>query len=199
MTARGFTLLEVLAALAVLGIILLALTQGTQFGLSAWHAQSVSAARRGELEAIDRTLRRMVERSVSSEALKDRGPVAGGPARINLMTVLPSVPRALPDPTVEARLEVDAQHRLVLLFVPRPHVAWIGPPEPVREAVLLQGVDRLEAAYWKPAYGGGGTWQRNWTDHDPPALVRLRIVFPPGDARRWPDIIAAPNLENALS
>ncbi len=199
MTARGFTLLEVLAALAVLGLVLLALTQGTQFGLSAWHAQSASAAQRTELAAVDLTLRHLIERAVMGEWLKDRGPVAGGPARIDLVTVMPPGPGALPDPTAEARLEVDAGHRLVLFWVPRPHANWTGRAPALRESVLLRDIDRLEAAYWKPAPGGGGTWLRGWTDINPPALVRLRIVFPAGDPRHWPDIVAAPRLEHALS
>jgi len=46
---RGFTLLEILVALAVFAFLVLGLTQGTRFGLAAWdrQARTVDRARDG--------------------------------------------------------------------------------------------------------------------------------------------------------
>lgn len=198
--AAGFTLLEVLAALAVLGLVLLALSQGTQFGLTAWTRQSASASRHNELEAVDRTLRLLIERTVSVDTVKVRGPLLGGSAGLDIVTVLPAGPVSLPDRTVEARLEVDARHRLVLRWLPRLHAFWIGPPPAMRQEILLSGVQTIEVSYWETApVGGGGAWLRGWTAAEPPSLVRIRIVFPPGDPRRWPDIVTGPRADQALS
>ena len=192
---RGFTLLEVLAALAVLGLLLAGLAQGVQFGLRAWDLQARDVAWRNDIEAADRSIRLLIRRVRSGAELRDRPPVVGGPQGCELVTLLP---QQAAGPAV-ARLEVDAGHRLVLRWRPAPHVSWFGPLPPPQEAVLLERVERVEFAYWKDQPGGGGGWQRGWNEPAAPALVRLRIIFPPGDARRWPDIVAAPRLDRMSS
>ena len=195
---RGFTLLEVLAALAVLGLLLLGLAQGVQFGLRAWDMQARDAAWRNDIEAADRSIRLLIRRLRPPAELGDRLALVGGPQGCELLTLLPPQADAPAGP-VAARLEVDAAHRLLLRWLPAPHVAWLGPPPRPLQAVLLEHIERVEFAYWKPLPGGGGAWQRSWAEPYPPSLVRLRIVFPPGDARRWPDIVAAPRLAQPSS
>ncbi len=195
---RGFTLLEVLAALAVLGLLLAGLSQGMQFGLRAWDMQARDVAWRNDIEAADRSIRLVIGRLRSAAELRDRPALIGGPQSCELVTLLPPHATDLAGP-VAARLEVDAAHRLVLRWLPEPHVTWFGPPAPPQEAVLLDRVERVEFAYWKQQAGGGGGWQRAWGEAEPPSLVRLRIVFPRGDARRWPDIVAAPRLDRTSS
>ena len=195
---RGFTLMEVLAALVVLGLLLAGLAQGVQFGLRAWDLQARDVAWRNDIEATDRAIRLLIRRIRSGAEARDRPAVVGGPQSCELITMLP--PHAAdPAGPVVARLEVDAAHRLVLRWLPAPHVTWFGPPPQRREAVLLDRVERVEFAYWREQAGGGGGWQRNWDEPEPPSLVRLRIVFPRGDTRRWPDIVAAPRLDRTSS
>jgi general secretion pathway protein J len=187
----GFTLLEVLAALAVFGLVLLGLGQGLQFGLQAWRGQARMLAWPEDMEALDHTLRLLVTRALGADESQPGGPIQGGPAQLLIVTRLARPEGGYPVPT-EARLQVDAAHRLVLFLLPRPHVSWRVPPR-IEERVLAEGVQRLELAYWKPE-AGGGTWLLEWNDPAPPALVRIRLLFPPGDPRRWPDIVAAPSL-----
>ena len=66
----------------------------------------------------------------------------------------------------------------------------VGPPPPPATTVLLPGVERVEFAYWGHGEGGAGLWLSAWLEKDIPPLVRIRLVFPPGAHRRWPDIIA---------
>jgi general secretion pathway protein J len=62
-----------------------------------------------------------------------------------------------------------------------------------RETVLLEDIDRLELAYWR------GAWVTRWEAAALPQLVRVRIVFPHGDPRHWPDILVAPRREPAAT
>ena len=195
---RGFTLLEVLAALAVLGLLLAGLSQGMQFGLRARDMQARDVAWRNDMEAADRSIRLLIRRVRTGAEVRDRPAVVGGKQGCEWVTLLP--PHATdPAGPVVARLEVDATHHLVLRWLPAPHAIWFGPPPRPQEAVLLDRVERLEFAYWKEQAGGGGAWQRAWDAPEPPSLVRLRIIFPSGDARRWPDIVAAPRLDRTSS
>ena len=74
----GFTLLEILVALAVLGFLLLGLTQGARFGLAAWDSQARLLDRTGDLQVADRTLRRILSRLVPLD--DDRRPGLRGAA-----------------------------------------------------------------------------------------------------------------------
>jgi general secretion pathway protein J len=66
--------------------------------------------------------------------------------------------------------------------------------EDMREVVL---VDRLATAEFM-YFGTSGQetqprWREIWQGNPKlPLLVRVRITFPPGDPRRWPEMIIAP-------
>lgn len=59
--AAGFTLLEVIVALAVFGFLLVGLSQTVRFGLTAWRQNARLADGKTDLEAVDRSLRSIVE------------------------------------------------------------------------------------------------------------------------------------------
>jgi len=191
-TQAGFTLLEILVALVVLGLLMLALTQGARFGLTAWEMQARGIATRDDLAAVDRALRRMIEQM--HPGTPDEEPrVTGLPGALSFRTALPLPAGAVPATLVEAALGVAATRHLVLRWTPYLPATRLGPPMPAVETVLLRGVDHLELAYWRTARRGDpGGWQRDWRLRELPGLVRIRIVFAPGDPRHWPDIVAAP-------
>jgi hypothetical protein len=84
-------------------------------------------------------------------------------------------------------LRLDSAHRLVLQWAPHWHVERTGPAPAAEETVLLGSVGKLELGYWS-----AGTWQDEWHARTPPRLVRVRVQFLSGDARRWSDLIIAP-------
>ncbi|HYZ31472.1 MAG TPA: hypothetical protein VE684_04215, partial [Crenalkalicoccus sp.] len=181
-------MLEVLVALSVLGFLVLGLTQGMRFGLAAWDAQSRVAGIYGDLDVVDRALRRVVEQIVPT---KDTSrPAIRGTARgFECVTALPVAAEALPSRQVMAAVRVD-RSRLVLRWVPYRHARRLGPLPLPEETELLRGVERLELAYWSAAAGAG--WLSTWNRIEPPGLVRIRLVFSEGDRRHWPDIVVAP-------
>ncbi len=180
----GFTLLEILAAVAVFGTVLALLTQGVQFGLRATRLQAEAHGRNGELAAVDRALRRMV-------ALADPGTypepatLHGTAQRLSFITELPlggdgHMQRA------DVALSAEAG-RLLLRWTPHRHAELYGAEPEVHETVMLDGVERLELAYW-----ASGTWVPAWNADKLPALVRIRLVFPGGTGRRWPPLLVEP-------
>jgi general secretion pathway protein J len=93
---------------------------------------------------------------------------------------------------MRATLKVDASHRLVLRWWPSLHARRLRPQPPApTETELLRGVSRIELSFWRT----GGNWVSSWQSADLPALVRVRLQFPRGDPRHWPDIVAAPRLD----
>lgn len=186
----GFTLLEVLVALVVLGLLVAGLAGGVRLGLRAWGAQDRAVAAHGELDAVDRALRGLIEQADPGDTTHPAG-IKGGPSRLALTTRLPAAASAR---AVDAVLLTESGGRLVLRWTPRRFGRPLGPPPPAQDAVLLDGVDAVEFAYW--AQGGEGGWQGAWNGQDPPALIRIRLRFTDA-ARHWPDIVAAPARERA--
>ena len=181
----GFTLLELLVALVVLGFIMVGLTQGVRFGVRALDTQGRIMDERGDLHAVDRTLRQLIERI---EPGRERQParIKGTVDRLGFTSTLPA---AAPSALRRADITVLASsNRLLLQWTPYLHVQRLGPPPRPAEVELLRGVKRVEFAYWTQA----GTWAPVWSERVLPALIRIRIVFMDGDNRRWPDFVVAP-------
>lgn len=178
----GFTLLELLVALVVLGFILAGLSQGAQFGLLAAGSQTRTVAERGELDAVDRAVRHLIQEMDPGRA----GAPPGLRGTASSLAFTSALPTASALPVRQAAIVLAAEGgRLVLRATPR--FPGVGAS---METELLRDVERLEASYW--SRGAQPRWVSSWAERDLPALVRLRLVFPPGDRRRWPDIVAAP-------
>ena len=194
MTARaaaGFTLLEVLVALVVFGFLMTGLVQGFRFGVHAVGLQAGSARRQGELEAADRALRGLLHRTARSNTAV-AGPLFQGAAHtLAFDTLLPQAGEGAAQ-VVRVGLGVDAKHRLVLRWQPA-FANPLAPPPPPATAVLLEGVDHVDFAYWQAADARGapaGGWVGAWATDELPELVRLHLAFT-DPARRWPDVVAA--------
>jgi general secretion pathway protein J len=184
---RGFTLLELLVALAVFGFLLAGLSQGLDFGLRVWGRELRAAGTDDDLATLDSTLRRLIEGMDPGDDL-DPAPLSGSRNQLDCLTVLSSAGGPLPGQRMRAVLLVRSDHRLVLRWQPSPRATPTGRPPPPAETELLAGVASIELAYMRP----GGNWQNGWRGADLPALVRVQIKFPPRDPRDWPDIVAAP-------
>jgi prepilin-type N-terminal cleavage/methylation domain-containing protein len=184
---RGFTLLELLIAVAVLGFVIVLMNQGVAFGLRATFMQDRVTERQGDLDAVDRALRQLIGRA-DPGIFPEPATLRGSANAVTMVTELPAPPG-------EQRQRVAATVRaergqLLLRWTPERHVARFGPAPRPQELVLLSGVSALQLAY----FGGGSAWAPSWTGDALPALVRIRIVFA-SPSRHWPPIVTAPRRE----
>jgi general secretion pathway protein J len=186
---NGFTLLELLVALTLLGFLFVGLAQGVNFGLLAWASEMRLTSGSDDFDTLDNALRHLIEGLDPGDDI-DAAWFAASGDRLDCITVLPDASGATAGRRVHATLLVDADHRLVLRWQPALRATQLRPPIPT-ETELLRGVSRLELAFWRP----GGRWVSGWRSADLPTLVRLRLHFPAGDPRQWPDIVAAPMLD----
>ena len=186
----GFTLIEVIVALVVLGFVLAGLAQATRFGMTAWALETRLAENSAQLERMDRVLRRLIEQASPPVSTDDK-PLAGEEHRLTMMTLLPDEPQTQPVRHAQVAIGVDDRHRLVLRWVPHPNAVPIGTPPKQQEIVLAEGVERIDLAYHASATDGG-KWSKTWTENSLPALVQVHFVLPKGK-HRWPDM-AVPTL-----
>lgn len=191
MRSGGFTLLELLVAMAVLGLLTVVLSGSLRFGLRAWETGQRASDALETASTVQPLLRRQIEQAYPLLARTGEPAVVfeGGRQRLRFLTLLPE--RAggggLADVALSYRADAAGGGRLEMAWQP------LGERErPAASRTLFDGVDALDFAY----YGGErrtGTaeWRETWEDAGfLPALVRLRVRF--RDGRAWPDLVAAP-------
>ncbi len=183
MRQAGFTLLELLVALTVMGFILIGLASGASFGVRATGSQARLSEGKSDLDAVDRTLRRLI-----AEA-DPKAPLRGSSGTIALVSELPAGPGLAPQ-QADIGLGVDGRGRLILRWTKHFPGQLFGPPPAPQEEVLLTGLRGIDLSYWSAA--GAGAWTGGWNRPTLPSLVRIRIAFPEGDPRHWPDLVIAP-------
>lgn len=191
----GFTLLEMLVVVMVLGFLMLGLAHGVRAGLALWEAQARRVGETAELDAAARILRTLLSRIAASPAAAAAGAANAAELKgtADHLTFVGDLPTGLgttqrADITLELR-----QERLVLSWTPRRHELSGAPPPQPTETELIRHVDRIDLAYWSPPSADRPPgWQTQWEGPATPELIRLRLAFAAGDRRRFPDLIAAP-------
>jgi len=182
----GFTLLEMMVALVVFGLVMAGIAQTFKFGLLAWRQGPVRTAEPENLAALDAALTRMIGQTLP-------GSMAGGADQLAFTTTLPPgaglQEAGGPVPLADAAILMQ-NGALILRY--RPHPAGIPlnpPPAPLIET-LAEGVTGFDAAYLARKASGPPVWTQKWKAGSLPLLVRLHIEL--ADGRNWPDLIVAP-------
>ena len=189
----GFTLLELLVALVVLGFLMVGLTQGARTGLAMWGAQTRRLGETAELDVGARALRMLLS-DIHTPQPSNVGTGAATPnfeGSSDKLTFVGDMPTGF-GTTRRANITLElVQERLVLLWTPHRHETTTAPEPKPTETELIRGVERLEFAYWGTA---SPDQPAGWQDQSgsPPELIRVRLTFPKGDRRRWPDLVVAP-------
>ena len=194
---RGFTLLEVLVALVVLGFVAAGLAQGLRFGLQATDRLDRQSMQRGDIEAVDRLLRRLITQ-MDPGTSRTPNRAIGMPGSFAFTTDLGAAAGALGTTAARVTLRVDSG-TLALAWRAAPHVTPLAAPPPPETRPLLDGIARLELAYWSAPPNAAPAWSSSWDQPTLPLLVRIRLIFPVGSNRHWPDIVAAPIMPKPLS
>jgi general secretion pathway protein J len=188
--AQGFTLLEVLVALVICGFIMISLSQGLRFSVLAGTASGRMTRGNDDLDTADRVIRHLIE-GMDPGTVTATAPMTGRHDRFECISAMPGPSGVARAGQIHAELLVEAGQRLALRWHPWLHARQpAGRPAP-RETELLRGITGMTVFYWKP----GGPWVDAWSAADLPTLIRVRLQFPEGDARHWPDIVAAPGLD----
>jgi len=187
----GFTLLEVLIALAILGFLVVGLTYGLRAGLALWAAQQRHLNETAELDSAARVLRTVLTRI----PMPGGRPIARLKGSTDSFAFVGELPTGF-GTTRLADMRLAFEHnRLTLVWTPYRHQLFSVPAQTPIETDLIPRVAGIELAYCgPPSPSQPPGWQTGWDALYAPDLIRVRLVFPTGDVRRWPDLLVAPSL-----
>jgi general secretion pathway protein J len=208
---RGFTLIELIVALTLVGLISVALLGGLRFGTRAWEAGDAHAERIGEIEAVHGLLHRLLTQAylpnrrlagggeeVEQAAVEGEGATdfSGTTEQLQFIAPLPS--HVGTGGLYNFRLgpgATKAGEGLVLswqLYRPEETATFDGEEQDTR--LLLEDIESFEVGY----FGLLDTedeprWAERWDEESRlPLLVVLRVTYPDEDPRYWPELLVAP-------
>jgi general secretion pathway protein J len=197
---RGFTLLELLVAITLLGVLMAALFGALRLGARVWETGEARLDASARLQVVQNFLRQQLGQTVpltevgddprASPAMLFVGEVDG----LRFVSLLPAhlgggvslMELALRPSPAGGELD-DLVLRMWPLDLTGEGVAW----SEVEERVLIEAIASLEIAYFGAERSGAApVWWQEWNGQRTlPALVRMRVGFPHGDRRRWPELI----------
>jgi general secretion pathway protein J len=184
-SSAGFTLLELLIALALFGFVAVALSSGLRFAGHAIPEEQRRRAAFADLDSVGSVLRRMIAEARTIEGDGDSLGFVG------------SLPRALAAPGLYAIRIAIVDDRLMLVWRKLPDEDGKEPGEPLGEAELARNIAGLDLDYLTSSGNGDAAWRPSVGEKVTPLLVRARLRFLPEDPRHWPELVVAPGIDIA--
>lgn len=189
-SSDGFTLLELLIAIALLGLIFAALAGGLRFGTAAWQAGSERLGDSDNLQLVHRVVRRQLEAAITpaADGADEDIPVFEGRRdRLQFLAPAPSVGMPPGLYQIGLRLQRNAGSGALVLD-------WSAVDrEGGGTETLIDNVARVRFSYLgTPGGTVGRGWTPDWRDLDrPPQAIRMDIGFKDGSRSEWPVLVFA--------
>jgi general secretion pathway protein J len=197
---RGFTLLELLIAVTLLGLLTTMLAAGFRLGTRHMERQSIRLERASQIPAVQGFLRaRLAEAQAFVDEASPRKSIVfdGRPDGLDFVGVAPEglTIGGLQLYSVNLVRREGGQLRVLWQVFA---VLETGTGQGAHETVLLDGVSRLSFHYYGIVPPGSRpSWHRAWQEMEYlPSLIRLEAVFQDGE--RMPDLTVAIRLSSAL-
>lgn len=203
-TSDGFTLVELLVAITLLGLLMSALFGGLQLGARAWETGQTRVEASSRLQVVQQFIRTRLEEAVPVFLTDRRGDervaFRGQPDQVSFVGTLPEVAGGGLHQFTLGLSEDDGEgHNLSLAWrrfmVDEEGVLVPGPVAGRRN--LMTGIAGLSFAYYGfTADDGAPAWHESWGEPDlMPTLVRLAVGYGEGDPRTWPELAVRPMIE----
>jgi general secretion pathway protein J len=204
----GFTLLELLVALTLLGLVLAVVFGELRFTTRAWDAADAKLDRNGELLSVHSFLRQRFQQvHVTPQNRRqedDDSPVLfDGNSRS--MVFLGTMPANVSDGgfyeiSLSSELGADGNN-LFLSWRPFDEDGTARVADgPDNSRILLHGIQEVRFSYFgRTGEDLAAQWWDIWPSRDSaPSLIRMEVSFEDGDRRSWPELVVAPSIANAV-
>jgi len=202
----GFTLVELLVAVALLSVLSVALFGSLHLAIRVWARDTAHADQVDDIMLAQDVLRRLIGEAYPLFRTDD-------PTRTHVefdgtatsLAFLATAPAAL-DTGGRSRfaLSIDRRARDArsdLILSSTPELADGEDTSILGRKPLIEKLDTVEFSYFGQARSdSGAVWHDGWTGENAlPRLVRIRIGFPAHDPRVWPDLVIAPRISVDVS
>jgi general secretion pathway protein J len=201
---RGFTLLEILVAVTLLGLLMVGLLGGVRLGVRAWEAGRTRLDDDSQVARVQDFLRERLTQARLFEASAETTQLGlafhGERDRLSFVSLMPEHLGVGPERMVLGLTQAGDGTDLRIEWWPAdlgdsPDAA----PDALHSRVLLSHLAEIRFAY----FGQVETkhppiWSDAWSEPSLPLLVRVQVRFPDQDARSWPDLIVRPMIDGRI-
>jgi|GEM_PF-6503139 len=178
-SSAGFTLLEILVVLIIVGLLQITLWGGLRIGMRGWSQVETRATASEAANTAERILR-----DILGNAEPEDPGCTGDSQRLICATLLhiPGGDHILP---VQAAIGIN-HDTLLLRWQERSSGIPLGKPLPIHETIILPRIKSITFSYFQPGEG----WKSRWPDGNAPDLIRIRIT--PASGAPWPTLLIHP-------
>ncbi|MBW8458689.1 MAG: prepilin-type N-terminal cleavage/methylation domain-containing protein [Thiobacillus sp.] len=195
--SQGFTLLELLIGMTLVGFILSLLFAGLNLGTRSWEAGEQRMVTSSRQAVVVDFIRRGIEQTYPLRwrvGEEDRLAFAGEAESLRFVGTVAMHDGASGNHLIALDL-VDGEtgRDLVMRWqLPDPGAPGFEPIEQAEPKVLIKAVQEMALAYFgAQSETEDPAWHDQWLDQKtPPELIRLQLTMENGET--WPDIVAAP-------
>lgn len=202
-TQRGFTLLELLISLTLLGLILVLLFGGLRLGVRSWDSVQARVDNLNSVRSVEGFLRRELEGIAPYRwkvGTSQRYAFVGERHKVNFVAPLPSRIGGGGLYAIALELEqTSAGRRLTWKQAPLDvRMQDFSALDPIQELVLVASELKTVDDIWLSYFGSETEtspprWVERWDSSSKmPLLVRIQVRF--ADGSEWPDFVVSPML-----
>jgi general secretion pathway protein J len=195
--SQGFTLLELLIGMTLVGFILVLLFAGLNLGTRSWEAGEQRMVTSSRQAVVVDFIRRAIEQTYPLRwrvGEEDRLAFAGEAESLRFVGTVAMHEGASGNHLIALDLvDGDTGRDLVMRWqLPDPGAPGFEPIEQAEPKVLIKAVKEMALAYFgAQSETEDPAWHDQWLDQKtPPELIRLQLTMENGET--WPDIVAAP-------
>lgn len=188
-TEHGFTLVELLVGLALMGLLSIVLFGGIRFGMRALDAGNERMERAARIQVVQDLLRRQLGQAAQLPSAAQK--LASFRGRSDSVTFIASFARQDSGARRIFTLELAGGEQAADLRLSWQALRPTGVEGSNGTAVLLQDVTGAAFAYYgRRNPDDPARWWTEWNAFDKlPSLIRLRVTFLESEHLRWPDLI----------
>jgi len=188
----GFTLMEVLVVMTIMGLMMPLIYANVSTGVTAWVQGQTHVSHANNVQSIQMRLRQQLSQTYPKFLASPdmAGHVDFNGTATSLQFISP-MPEALGSggwakTTLLISLEGEG---LQLTMAQRPELAWEDTPE-ASSIRLLGNIKAASFSY----FGSDNSWHDGWSNQkELPKLIRLRMEFA-NSKRVWPELVVAPQI-----
>lgn len=194
----GYSLIELLVVMALMGLIAVAIAGGVRTGTAVWQRTEAAVeggeTARGGHAMLRTVLSHIYPRRREANQAEELTTFSGDRGRMEFAAVAPS---SLPVSGL-VNFSLTTAHDANSTSLSLSYRAEHGPNDE-QSNVLLSGAREITFAYAQIS-DSEIVWRDDWQGQAaPPALIRIRVAFPPGSGLIWPDLVVRPQIDKDVA
>jgi general secretion pathway protein J len=193
----GFTLLELLVAMTLMGLLSVVLFGALRYGVLSWERSETLTTESNQVRQVQQLLTREVGQAYPERVRTDPAHPHidfEGYAHAIRYLARDSVHRGAMD-----RVEIEVAPGSDTLR--RSESLELSSAQRAASRPLLRGLSAFDVSYFEPgSENRGPSWQNAWQNHTVlPALIKIRARFAAKGSPTWPDLVIAPRISADIS